>query len=170
MFIALFCEFRHRTGRMPQSTHEAFEGFVTGRLARDRQRLETLGIALDDLREGAEQIAFSMSAATDLGLAPSRADIAAAAAAAPAGATPTLGLDALLDALETVQLGGAPVDGAGTAGFEFRRRRIQEYFATRHVLKHPSKVAPQRLLTDERGRETAVTLLQTGAPGCCRSL
>jgi hypothetical protein len=79
-------------------------------------------------------------------------------------------LDALLDAVETVQLGGAPVDGAGTADFEFRRRRIQEYFATRHVLKHPSKVAPQRLLTDERGRETAVTLLQTAAPGCCRSL
>jgi hypothetical protein len=69
MFIGLFCDFRHRTGRMPQSTQAAFEGFVMERLARDRQRLETLGIALDDLREGAEQIAFSMSGATDLGLA-----------------------------------------------------------------------------------------------------
>jgi hypothetical protein len=74
-------------------------------------------------------------------------------------------LDALLDALKTVQLGGGPADGAGTAGFQFRHRRIQEYFAPRHVLKHPSRVAPQRLLTDERWRETAVTLLQTGAPG-----
>ncbi|MET7848195.1 hypothetical protein ABZT48_08075 [Streptomyces avermitilis] len=46
----------------------------------------------------------------------------------------------------------------------FGHRRVQQYFASRHVTSHPSAVAPFELVTNGRWRETAVTVLQDGSP------
>ncbi|CCK27731.1 hypothetical protein BN159_3352 [Streptomyces davaonensis JCM 4913] len=46
----------------------------------------------------------------------------------------------------------------------FGHRRVQQYFASKYVADHPDAVAPHELATNGRWRETAVTVLQDGAP------
>ncbi|MER5518998.1 NACHT domain-containing protein [Streptomyces sp. NPDC002763] len=46
----------------------------------------------------------------------------------------------------------------------FGHRRVQQFFASRYVATHPSAVAREELATNGRWRETAVTVLQGGAP------
>lgn len=46
----------------------------------------------------------------------------------------------------------------------FVHRRVQEYFATQYVLRHPGELSARELALNGRWRETAVALLQTGAP------
>ncbi|MDT9697747.1 NACHT domain-containing protein [Streptomyces sp. P17] len=46
----------------------------------------------------------------------------------------------------------------------FGHRRVQQYFASKYVADHPDAVPPHELATNGRWRETAVTVLQDGAP------
>ncbi|MFI6319837.1 NACHT domain-containing protein [Nonomuraea sp. NPDC050556] len=52
----------------------------------------------------------------------------------------------------------------------FVHRRVQEYFATQYVLRHPGELSARELALNGRWRETAVALLQTGAPEDVASL
>lgn len=46
----------------------------------------------------------------------------------------------------------------------FGHRRVQQYFASKYVADHADAVRPHELATNGRWRETAVTVLQDGAP------
>lgn len=90
------------------------------------------------------------------------------------GADPTQAaeLKVAMDALEYVKLARAEADSGGDdeQTFTFAHRRFQEYFATSVVLRGPHEVSSRRLLTDDRWRETAVTILQTQPPSSVRPL
>lgn len=162
MFLGLLCEHMRQGEQFPHNTHEVFEGYISTRLERDRERLERrFGLDLSAIRAVAESAAFAMAADTTLGLSPTRA--ALSAAIQRLGLDMPAPLEPTLDALEYIKLGRS--EGTSAQGeeprFTFAHRRFQEYFATSIVLRDPHRVPPRRLLTDARWRETAVVLCQT---------
>ncbi|GIF03554.1 NACHT domain-containing protein [Actinoplanes siamensis] len=153
MLLGLLTGYVARNGTLPRASHEVFEDFVADRLRRDAGRVrQRFGLDGAAVRSAAEQAAFCMAAEPGLGLSPGHDELAAAVARrfGPRPA-PRAGLDALA----LVRLAG------GEDRFSFVHRRFQEFFATALVLRDTSLVSAERLLTDGRWRETAVTLLQT---------
>ncbi len=162
LFLSLLCEHMKSGHRFPDNVHVVFETYVDTRLNRDKGRLERrYGLNTAHLRAAAENIAFCMASDLKLGLSPTRNR--------PQTAMGRLGMEVddrfetFLDALEYIRLARSEVaaDATHLPTFTFAHRRFQEYFATCIVLREPSRVSPERLLTDARWRETAVVLCQT---------
>lgn len=165
MFLSLVCEHANLTGQFPETVHEAYETCMTARIEKHIKAVgNKYGLTTAQLRAWAETAAFCMAVSDGLGLSPSRLELAKAMAQAggPGSGQATDALDALVLAKlarDTDQLAGS-----GGPTFTFTHRRVQEYFATRVLLRTPSAVGPVTLLTDGRWRETAVTILQTQPP------
>ncbi|HEX5375412.1 MAG TPA: NACHT domain-containing protein, partial [Solirubrobacterales bacterium] len=159
LFLSLLAEFVRAKKTLPEGWHDVFEVFVLRRLETDRERLaQHFHISSETLRRLSEEVAFTMTAADNFGLSPTREDLKAAYV--QEGFSSVAALDAALDALSWIKLARsddeAPEPGEGT--FTFAHRRFQEYFATCVVLRESNRVSARTLLTDASWRETVVTL------------
>jgi hypothetical protein len=140
-----------------------YSKYIASRLKRDAPRVvERYEIGIDDVREIAEEVAFSITADRQIGLTPRRSELWAAMQRQRFRRSRSRILKAL-DALEYMKLGKQDAsDGSSDPQFTFAHRRFQEYFATSLVVRDTSRVAPLTLLLDARWRETAVVVCQTG--------
>jgi NACHT domain len=159
MFLGLLCEHMRTAHSFPTSSHAVFEQYLTHRLHRDVDRIRSrFGVEVDFVRSGAEEIAFTMTATTRMGLEPPRSAIRPAVAAfdrlGPSA------VDKLFDVLEYTKLGRGGTNSRGEVTFSFIHRRFQEYFATCMAIRDHTRVGTAELLTEDLWRETAVTLLQ----------
>jgi hypothetical protein len=157
-FLSLLCAYVADRHMFPPTPHSVFDDYVTKRLSRDEQHMvKRFALTPDRLRRIAEELAFCMTAEHGVGLEPRREKLCAAMRRHGFSSGP----DALvaMDALQGLQL-AEPRDPGDPDTFAFRPRRLQEYFATRLLLDEPTRVAPNRLLTDGSWRETTVTILQ----------
>ncbi len=162
MFLGLLCEYIRGRLELPAGWHEVFEAYVSHRLGTDADKLGRLfGLDPNELRRCSEDVAFTMTASTGLGLSPTREDLIASYEAANFQGSDRLGV--VMDGLEWSKLARSETSGiAGSRpSFTFAHRRFQEYFATCVVLREPDRVAARELLTNGAWRETAVTMFQT---------
>jgi hypothetical protein len=153
LFLALLCEFMRKGTPFPDTAHAVYESFVSTRLGSDEERLRLrFGVDPTVVRAAAEHAAFTM-ASEGMGLSPSREQLAQAMVRTGFPGD----VETMLDAVAFTRLVRTDEqDGI----FTFMHRRLQEYFATCVVLREPERVSPDKLLTDARWRETAVTFLQ----------
>jgi hypothetical protein len=159
LFLGLLAEYVRDRKTLPEGWHDVFEAFVSRRLKTDRERVVQLfHISSETLRCRSEEIAFTMTAADNFGLSPTREDLETAYV--QAGFSATTDLDAALNALAWIKLARSDgeVTKSGEETFTFAHRRFQEYFATCVVLREPDRISARTLLTDASWRETAVTL------------
>lgn len=161
LFLGLVCEFMQKQAHFPTNTYVVYEEYIQERLNRDKDRLwRRFRLEPDIVRYTAEQIAFSMTADAELGLSPTREDLATSCQKLQLDIPENL--ETSLDALEFLKLARSETTEVGKSKpFTFAHRRFQEYFATSVVLREPARVKPNDLLTDGRWRETAVVLCQT---------
>lgn len=163
LFLGLLCDHVKETDALPEGWHDVFDSYVSRRIATDADKVERLfGITGNELRQIAEEIAFTMTA-SELGLSPSRSTLVAAYDRFGFQAD-RAHVDVALSALEWIKLARSEHDrpSATDPSFTFAHRRFQEYFATSVVLRDVTRVPPVELLTNASWRETAVTLFQAG--------
>ncbi len=161
LFLGLICEFMQKQSQFPANTYIVYEGYIQERLTRDRERLwRRFQLKPESIRYTAEQVAFSMTADAGLGLSPTRDELISSCLKLELDIPENL--ESSLDALEFLKLARSETTIVGESKpFTFAHRRFQEYFATSVVLREPTRVQPNDLLTDGRWRETAVVLCQT---------
>ena len=162
MFLALLCEYIHKSKEFPQNSHLVYKEYLNNRLERDAERLHRrFKLTLDEVKRAAKYLAYCMTAEQNLGLTPTRDDLKKAAE----HHNLDLGtrFSDLLDALEFLKIarseGEAIQEKEKT--FTFAHRRFQEYFATLVALNMLAQVSSTELLTNGKWRETTVVLLQT---------
>lgn len=160
LLLGLICAHRRAEGALPRTPHDAFESFVERRVNAHPEVLASLGLSAAELRDRAELIAFCMTADRQIGLV-TNSD-ALGSSLRERGA-PEAHLDRATDGLRQMRFARGSSDAATSRrSFAFVHRRLQEYFATCYVLSGKGSVDADRLLTDERWRETVVTLLVAG--------
>src|SRR5260370_8027269 len=160
--LSLLCRHVQEGPPFPENVHIIFETFIESRLTRDKDRLwQRFQLDTTTLREGAESIAFCMTVDPALGLSPTREKLEQSVELY--GSETIDDLDTLLNALEYTKLArsGEGTNFTQSKSFTFAHRRFQEYFATCVVLKNPTWVSSNELLTDARWRETTVVMCQT---------
>jgi hypothetical protein len=161
LFLGLLVEYVREFGILPKGWYDVFEAFVSKRIASHQDRLRhDFGLGPEELRLRSEEIAFTMTATTGLGLSPRRSELRRAYE--ETGFQHAGQLEQAMNALQWTKLARSEESGTSAVDptFTFAHRRFQEYFATRVVLREPGRVTPERLLTDASWRETAVTLCQ----------
>jgi hypothetical protein len=160
MLLGLICAFRKAEGRLPESAHHAFEGLIRRRMRDHADVLQRYALSAEQLRASTEQIAYQITADMTSGLVLSRGAIRRLCAGKI-----NVELDSVLSCLIELKLARGPISLRSPAdAFAFAHRRIQDYFTACEVLRGVVAVDPAALLSDERWRETAVTLLQTADP------
>ena len=166
MFLTLLCEYVHDKQQFPVVSHDVYGSFLRRRLDADESRLALrFRLTPEQLQAGAEKVAFAMTATSELGLSPLRAEIEQALVRLdiqiPGGS-----LAGILDALEFTRLARSELfeEPGRPRRFAFNHRRFQEYFATRVLLDASAVIPPRQLLTEDRWRESAVVLCQTLPP------
>ena len=163
MFLGLLCDFVCDRDAFPQSPRDVFDHHVAAELSRRRVYIERRGINPDELRACAEELAYVMTRSS-------------AGLAVPRDALETrrrqMGFPdepQLADMLDTLEyLGLAKYDSRAvvigdrdaTRLFEFRHRRVQEYFAASLILRDRDRMDVDELLLNAPWREIAVTLCQ----------
>lgn len=171
LLLSLICAHRHAAGALPESARDAFESLVQRRIQAHADVLERHRISAEALRSGSERIAFHMTEDLATGMLPSRESLRRmlwTRARQTEAET-----DAVLDCLIDMKLGRGATTLGKQDGFGFFHRRLQEFFATCHVLngaQAEGHLTATALLRDERWRETVVTLLQIGAPDQLRPI
>jgi hypothetical protein len=166
MFLGLLCRHVEEGFPFPGTSHRVFETYIDTRLRDDRVRLHALfNVDPEDIRRAAECIAFCMTNDPDLSLNASRDGIAKSLDYAGFGSI-SQQVPIYANALEALKLAKSEsiIGPQEAREFTFSHRRFQEYFATCFVLRDPTLIAPNILLTDGRWRETAVVLCQSQAP------
>jgi len=146
----------------PENPHSIFATYIQSEFTRNEKYLQHLfQLDADQVRTAAENIAFCMTASPGLGLNPTRASLRNAMI--DLGISIDSTFETILDALEYMKLARPDVatNAPLSRSFTFAHRRYQEYFATCTVLREPSRVSPNQLLTDARWRETTVVMCQT---------
>ena len=165
LFLSLLCTYQIEHHSFPPSSHGVFESFISSRLARDAEWLESyLSVTTKDVRRLAEEIAFAMTAEIALGLSPPKERLISAVIGGDS--TKEILTRKVIDALISLkflrlELFNDQLSGESKEHVTFVHRRFQEYFATCHVLTHSNIVPSVELMTEGRWRETAVTILQT---------
>jgi len=162
LFLNLLCEHAKEGLPFPSNSYTVFDSFVKKRLDTAKaDLLQRFKLCPEQVRAGAEKIAFCMTSNKTLGLSstPSQLQQATINLGMDLGDT----FDPTLKALEYIKLArlDQALDNTHSTVFTFSHRRFQEYFATRVTLREAGKVSPKQLLTDARWRETAVVMCQT---------
>ncbi len=150
--LDLACRHVATTDRLPTSVYAAFDEYVRGTLRSD----ELLARAAD--------IAYCMTAVDGLGLAADERHLQAALTAHDPAVWSAAVTTDVLDGLIRSGLADR-TDTTHGRMFTFRHRRLQEYLATKAVLDRPDLVNRSALIADDRWREVAVHVLQSGSPG-----
>jgi len=158
LFLSLLCQYMRSGNDFPDNPHTVFERYIDNRLKTDEAR--TVGLFQVHeaaLRAAAQEIAFSMSKDSRIGLETTRGTAIQLLAA---GRFSHSEAERLVNAIVYTKLatatGSEPDDR-----FTFTHRRIQEFFATCVVLHRPEIVPARQLLGDHTWREAVVTILQT---------
>ena len=163
LFLGLLCEYLRENDELPENAHQVFEAYIEKRFERDKEKIEAKFVLnLADLRETTEIIAFTMTSVPTLGLSPTKEKLKEVIE--QGSIKLEWSLDQYLDALEYITI-AQNSSKLQSQNFAFSHRRIQEYFATCHVLKEAGQVDTLKLLTDAKWRETAVTMCQTQPVG-----
>ncbi len=166
MFLGLLCEHTRLGHTFPSNAFEVSSKYNNSRLKRDAIRVtDRYQISITEVRDIAEEIAFSITADLQIGLNPHRSELYAATQRQRFRRSRSRVFKAV-DALEYMKLGKQDLSSNGVSNprFTFAHRRFQEYFATSIVVKDVSRVSPRILLLNARWRETAVVVCQTGLP------
>ena len=171
MFLSLLCEYVRVTSSFPEGAHLVLERFVQTRLSSDSSRIERrFKVDISFIRSFAEEMAFQMLESPDLGLSVDKSTIIQRVTQ-HLNASPDQGA-AALNALVYSKLARFVEEDALGATEQitvaFSHRRIQEYFATRVVMRDRDRVPASDLILNGRWRETTVTILQNQETEQCR--
>ncbi|MCY0987928.1 NACHT domain-containing protein [Nannocystis sp. ILAH1] len=155
--LSMLCELSKAGEPFPPNVYTLFDKYLNLRFNRDAGRVrEIYGGGVDELRRSAEEIAFVMWAEPSLGQVPSNRAVSAALLKFD---RPAVNVDRVLETIQQLEL-ALSEDQADGAHTHFRHRRLQEYFATRVIVREPELLSPDLLLFDGRWREACVVLLQ----------
>jgi NACHT domain len=166
LMLGLLCEHVRLGNTFPRTNFEVFSKYISYRLEKDADRVsDRYSVGPSDCKTIGEEIAYSMSADQQIGLAPTRSELYSALRR-QGFRRPKAQLYQAIDALEYMRLARQEASGPGSDDpqFSFAHRRFQEFFATSIVLNDPTRLTPSTLLHDARWRETAVVICQTAAP------
>lgn len=161
MMLALLCRHVKEVGRAPVNDHALIERHIERLTSREAEFIEErYHLTQAQLLEGATIIAQRMAQDATLSLAPTQDQLANAIASheIPGGSVSTL-LSALVEI--KVARSDVPESRSGERRFSFSHRRYQEALFVRYLVAHPETISPRELLSDERWREYAVTMLQS---------
>jgi NACHT domain len=162
MFLGLVVNYVEREGSFPVTSHEVFESYAAQAL-RESEGSSRFGIDTRAVREISEEVAYCMSADSNLGLSATVSEIADARHRLGMAPRSMEELGSAVASLTAVRLTRTDetFPTFDSTPISFSHRRFQEYFATRYVLAKPGLVSAEALLTNGRWRETAVTIVQT---------
>jgi hypothetical protein len=153
--LALLASFVKAHNRRPLRPSELFDDYVTSAINEAALGNEA---SVRALQSGLQAFAFGLMKRPDAGLSTAPSELKACLREVTAndrGAT---------DLLEIAKKSKLLIETAARPGEEkrlaFVHRRVQEYFATVYVSRHPTALSTQELAGNPRWRETAVTLLQ----------
>ncbi len=161
LFLGLLCEHMREGNPLPHSAHIVLESFVTHRLNRDSDLVwKRFQISPDELRIGAQEIAFSIASESGLGLSPLKSELISTVCSRTMLSPHRL--SRIMSALEYIKICKlTEADDTEDSRISFAHRRIQEYFATVVILGNQVRTSSEELLQNGRWRETSVTILQS---------
>ncbi|TQM81859.1 NACHT domain-containing protein [Saccharothrix saharensis] len=160
LFLGLLCEHMREGNVFPTNVHSVLETYVEHRLRRDEAQVSShYRVSREELREVAEELAFTIAEQESMGL-----DVDKAVAVAVVSANLQRSADEVARAVEALIYTKLARTGDSESSVTFSHRRLQEYFATCVAIRDSARVDVRLLLTDGRWRETAVTILQTQDP------
>ncbi|EPX65041.1 hypothetical protein D187_000466 [Cystobacter fuscus DSM 2262] len=161
LFLALLCRHIKQEGRAPTNDHDLLAKHINRLAERDPEYIKNKhGLTPQQLLDGATELAVLFATDSQLSLAPTYDQIAAAL---PPDSLTHQRLDSLLSALIDVKIGRSDVQESkpGDRRFTFSHRRYQETLFVRHLSINPQFISAIDLLVDKRWREYTVALLQS---------
>jgi hypothetical protein len=161
LFLTLLCRYVKEVSTAPKNDYELLSLQIDRLARRDPTYLQrTYGLTPAELLEGSQRIARLFAEESSLGLAPTIDQVEAVLdkAVVPGG-----DIQRFVAAMVDSKIARADVANAspGDRRFAFAHRRYQEALFVRHLVAHPGYLSGYDLLTDQRWREYAVTLLET---------
>jgi hypothetical protein len=153
--LKLLADYLNNRRSRPDRPSQIFEQYVTSQLENLGVDPLTAALVVDAL----ERLAFQLTRSPKQ----SHAEVVAQLTAGPTESLSSARFESALEQARACKL-LVRVATRDETKFAFSHRRLQEYFATRYVLQHPSDVPPRALAEDGNWRETAVALLQEAAP------
>ncbi|MFI6999183.1 NACHT domain-containing protein [Nocardia sp. NPDC050175] len=156
--LALLYRHMHKSPELPSRVGVLYESYISESIS---STLRDDGSG-EQLRETLERMAFNLTMSREPGLAVDPATFVASAAVHSHDTSHPLAWPNLLSAALRSRMLFEVRNATGNELLRFGHRRVQEYFATQYVLKHPSSVDIHELATSPQWRETAVTLFQVG--------
>jgi hypothetical protein len=156
LHLTLLADYLDAKGHPPARPSELFEDYATSRLS--GADIEVDEAEVGTLRRALQAFSFELTRSAQAGLSAEEDMLRATIVGCLPGGRPDT-VDRLLGLVKRSKLLIETRRGRQVA---FVHRRVQEYFATQHVLAHPSALGPGELATSGRWRETAVALLQVG--------
>jgi hypothetical protein len=170
MFLTLLCRHIKDTGGVPMNDLHLLSGHIRRLATREGDYIQRkYGVEADAMIAAATHLAVLFAERPELGLAPTRDEIARAVAERP---DLRFDYEVMIPALVDVKIGRSDVEEArsGDRRFTFSHRRYQETLFVDYLIANPAHIAPRQFLTDTRWREYAVTLLQSQAMDRMRPL
>jgi hypothetical protein len=157
--LSLLASFVSKNGRPPQRPSELFDDYTETSINE-----AALGKppSVEALTQGLQSFAFGLMKRPDAGLSTDASELRASLE------RQTDDSDLAGNLMEIAKRSKLLVETPTKQGREdrlaFAHRRVQEYFATQYVCRHPAELPPVELAHNPRWRETAVTLLQVSSP------
>ncbi|HHN8238915.1 TPA: NACHT domain-containing protein [Klebsiella quasipneumoniae] len=160
LFLTLLCRYVRDEHRAPGNDHDILLQHIDRLTRREPEYLQRkYNLSPEDLMIGAERLARLFAENDTLSLAPTLDQIINELSDEdiPGGS-----IERLVSALVDCKVGRADVPNAaqGDRRFAFAHRRYQEALFVRYLIHHPETLSATELLTEDRWREYAVTLLQ----------
>lgn len=139
-------------GELPSNQLEMYESYIRGRLEASNEKIRQHGLTLDEVVEGATEIAWCMFREAEIGLE------------APVKQLGSLLPNAPIEGVTTIlrYSGLGRMSGSTEPRFSFVHRRLNEYFVARGLLKDPGKVDLQAIPTDSRYRDALALYCEVG--------
>lgn len=162
LYLALLASYMRTHDMPPVRPTEMFDDYVRKQLLEVSPTTEE--ILIQAIIEALQQLAFALTARPDAGLVGETNVLRE-------NLVSCLPLERQADAAKLLAIARrskliVDVDQESSGGemsIAFAHRRVMEYFATRHVIQHPSSVTSLTLATNKRWRETTVAMLQVGS-------
>jgi hypothetical protein len=161
MFLTLLCQFMKDGGPAPESDYDLLHRHINKLISDGIHEVSRRwGISEDELRASAKGVARAFAWHSNLGLTPSFSDLLPHLCSS---VCPEPRVRAILASLEYVKVLRSDVKVSGTDDrkFGFCHRRYQEALVVAQIVSGDLDINERMLLTDDRWREYAVTLLQS---------
>ena len=156
LYLSLLAQFVIEHGRPPTRPTEMFEDYIFKQIG--GEELSDIQILLCSLESFAKELTSDNSSGLSAEASVLRRHIREADPGISEEDT-----EALADKLASSKLLiDIPATARKPRRVAFVHRRVQEYFTTRYVIRHPNEIPPRDLAAGARWRETAVAMLQVG--------